>query len=185
MAAARLVDELRRRCRHTTSRCSATSRTSPTTGSCCPRCSRAPTIRANAGLRTPRRGRPAARHPRAREIDRERGEVELADRSRLSYDRLVLATGSIPTCRRSWPGAVADGSLHKRVHAFRTLDDCRRLDAAVPHARTAVVVGGGLLGLEAARALSIRGVATEVVEGGEHLMRSQVDPRAGAILAGT
>jgi NAD(P)H-nitrite reductase large subunit len=46
-----------------------------------------------------------------------------------------------------------------------------------------VVVGGGLLGLQVARALSIRGLATEVVEGGEHLLRSQVGPRAGAILA--
>ena len=120
---------------------------------------------------------------RVAEIDRGRGEVELADRSRLSYDRLVLATGSIPTLPPIRGLVGPDGSLHKRVHAFRTLDDCRRLDEAVPHARTAVVVGGGLLGLQVARALSIRGLATEVIEGGEHLLRSQVDPRAGAILA--
>jgi assimilatory nitrate reductase electron transfer subunit len=117
------------------------------------------------------------------EIDRGRGEVELADRSRLRYDRLVLATGSIPTLPPIRGLVGRDGNLHRRVYAFRTLDDCRRLDAAVPHARTAVVVGGGLLGLQLARALSIRGLATEVVEGGEHLLRSQVGPRAGAILA--
>jgi assimilatory nitrate reductase electron transfer subunit len=117
------------------------------------------------------------------EIDRGRGEVELADRSRLRYDRLVLATGSIPTLPPIRGLVGRDGNLHRRVHAFRTLDDCRRLDAAVPHARTAVVVGGGLLGLQLARALSIRGLATEVVEGAEHLLRSQVGPRAGAILA--
>jgi assimilatory nitrate reductase electron transfer subunit len=117
------------------------------------------------------------------EIDRGRGEVELADRNRLRYDRLVLATGSIPTLPPIRGLVGRDGNLHRRVHAFRTLDDCRRLDAAVPHARTAVVVGGGLLGLQLARALSIRGLATEVVEGGQHLLRSQVGPRAGAILA--
>jgi NAD(P)H-nitrite reductase large subunit len=69
------------------------------------------------------------------------------------------------------------------VHAFRSLEDCLRLDAAVPGARRAVVVGGGLLGLQVARALAVRGLETEVVEGGEHLLRSQVDAKAGAILA--
>ena len=53
----------------------------------------------------------------------------------------------------------------------------------MPGARRAVVVGGGLLGLQVARALGVRGLATEVVEGGEHLLRSQVDAQAGAILA--
>lgn len=47
----------------------------------------------------------------------------------------------------------------------------------------AVVVGGGLLGLQVARALSVRGIATEVVEGGEHLLRSQVGSDAGGVLA--
>ena len=76
-----------------------------------------------------------------------------------------------------------DGRLHERVHAFRTLADCEGLDAAVPSAERAVVVGGGLLGLQVARALSVRGVRVEVVEGGEQLLRNQVGPGAGAILA--
>jgi assimilatory nitrate reductase electron transfer subunit len=117
------------------------------------------------------------------EIHRAEREVELADRSRVPYDRLVLATGSIPTLPPIRGLVRLDGRLDERVHAFRTLADCERLDAAVPTARRAVVVGGGLLGLQVARALSVRGVATEVVEGGDHLLRSQVDPRAGAILA--
>ena len=118
------------------------------------------------------------------EIHREEREVELADRSRVPYDRLVLATGSIPTLPPIRGLVRIDGRLDGRVHAFRTLDDCHRLDAAAAaHARTAVVVGGGLLGLQVARALSIRGLATEVVEGGDHLLRSQVDAKAGAILA--
>ena len=117
------------------------------------------------------------------EIHRGEREVELADRSRLPYDALVLATGSIPTLPPIRGLVRVDGRLDDRVHAFRTLDDCRRLDAAVPTARRAVVVGGGLLGLQVARALGVRGLETEVVEGGEHLLRSQVDGKAGAILA--
>jgi NAD(P)H-nitrite reductase large subunit len=117
------------------------------------------------------------------EIHRDEREVELADRSRVGYDRLVLATGSIPTLPPIRGLVRVDGRLHEKVHAFRSLADCERLSTAVSHARTAVVVGGGLLGLQVARALAVRGLATEVVEGGDHLLRSQVDAPAGAILA--
>ena len=117
------------------------------------------------------------------EIHRADREVELADRSRLPYDALVLATGSIPTLPPIRGLVRVDGRLDDRVHAFRSLDDCLRLDAAVPGARRAVVVGGGLLGLQVARALGVRGLVTEVVEGGDHLLRSQVDHKAGGILA--
>ena len=117
------------------------------------------------------------------EIHRAEREVELADRSRVPYDVLVLATGSIPTLPPIRGLVRVDGRLDERVHAFRSLDDCLRLDAAVATARSAVVVGGGLLGLQVARALAVRGLAAEVVEGGDHLLRSQVDAKAGAILA--
>ena len=117
------------------------------------------------------------------DVHRDEREVELADGSRLPYDRLVLATGSIPTLPPIRGLVRLDGRLHDRVHAFRSLDDCRRLQAALPGARRAVVVGGGLLGLQVARALSVRGLAVEVVEGGEHLLRSHVDAKAGAVLA--
>ena len=126
------------------------------------------------------RTRPGARVVEIHRADR---EVELADRSRVPYDVLVLATGSIPTLPPIRGLVRVDGRLDSRVHAFRSLTDCLALDAAVPHARSAVVVGGGLLGLQVARALGVRGLATEVVEGGDHLLRSQVDSRAGAILA--
>lgn len=116
------------------------------------------------------------------DIDREAREVELADRRRLPYDRLVLATGSIPTLPPIRGLVQLDGRLHEKVHAFRSLADCERLLEALPTASRAVVVGGGLLGLQVARALSIRGVETEIVEGAEHLLRSHVDSKAGAIL---
>lgn len=116
-------------------------------------------------------------------LDRSRREVVLVDGTTYRYDRLVLATGSIPTLPPIRGMVRADGTLHPKVHAFRSLDDCRRLDAALPGACNAVVVGGGLLGLQVARALSVRGLDTEVVEGGEHLLCSQVGAPAGSVLA--
>lgn len=120
---------------------------------------------------------------RAAEIDREACEVALVDGSRVPYDRLVLATGAIPTLPPIRGLVRPDGTLHPSVHPFRSLTDCRRLDAAVAPGRRAVVVGGGLLGLQVARALSVRGALTEVVEGAEYLLASQVDSSAGRILA--
>ncbi len=139
-------------------------------------------------------------------VDRERRDVMLVDGTVLPYDRLVLATGSIPSLPPIRGLVRLDGWLHDAVHAFRSLDDCRRLMAAigvgVPNAgdevaavgdqtaspvvrpaQRAVVVGGGLLGLQVARALSVRGLDVEIVEGGEHLLRSQVGSKAGQVLA--
>ena len=122
------------------------------------------------------------------EVDRDARGVLVADGTIFGYDRLVLATGSIPTLPPIRGLVRSDGTLHPKVHAFRSLDDCRRLMDAVEaprgdgRVRRAVVVGGGLLGLQVARALSVRGLETEVVEGGEHLLRSQVGAPAGAVL---
>jgi NAD(P)H-nitrite reductase large subunit len=129
------------------------------------------------------RGIDLRRGARVLEIDREGREVALVDGERIAWDRLVLACGSIPTLPPIRGLVRRDGNLDPRVHTFRSLDDCRRLDAAAARGRRAVVVGGGLLGLQVARALSVRGVLTEVVEGADHLLASQVDPAAGAILA--
>ena len=129
---------------------------------------------------------------RVLEIDRERGQVMLVDGRRIGYDRLVLATGSIPTLPPIRGLVRMDGQLHPKVHAFRSLADCDRLDRALgarqgrptsTEAMRAVVVGGGLLGLQVARALTLRGAATEVVEGTEHLLSSQVCASGGRVLA--
>jgi assimilatory nitrate reductase electron transfer subunit len=131
---------------------------------------------------------------RVHEIDREAREVLLVSGERLAYDRLVLATGAIPSLPPIRGLVRHDGTLHPKVHPFRSLEDCRRLDASVrslveegaPASVTsprAVVVGGGLLGLQVARALSVRGLLTEVVEGADHLLASQVGPAAGSVLA--
>ena len=65
------------------------------------------------------------------EIDREAREVVLVDGERLGFDRLVLATGAIPTLPPIRGLVRRDGTLHPKVHPFRSLEDCRRLDAAV------------------------------------------------------
>ncbi len=123
-------------------------------------------------------------------VDREAREVLLVDGERLGYDRLVLATGAIPTLPPIRGLVRRDGTLHPKVHPFRSLADCRRLDDAVsalvegPPVTTprAVVIGGGLLGLQVARALAVRGVLTEVVEGADHLLASQVGSAGGSVL---
>lgn len=122
------------------------------------------------------------------DIHRDRHEVELADRTIVPYDAVVLATGAIPTLPPIRGVVRMDGSLDPRVQAFRSLDDCGRLLALLnrqslhDHPRSAVIVGGGLLGLQVARALAVRGIETEIVEGRDHLLSSQVDESAGKVL---
>ncbi|MEV1158133.1 FAD-dependent oxidoreductase [Micromonospora chokoriensis] len=116
-------------------------------------------------------------------IDRSAREVRTDGGERIGYDHLVLATGAravVPPL----PG-LDPADLPERVVPFRTLDDCRRILAAADGARSALVLGGGLLGLEAARGLASRGLTTTVVHPREHLMERQLDPAAGAVLAGT
>ncbi|MFJ9387426.1 FAD-dependent oxidoreductase [Nocardioides sp. NPDC101246] len=117
------------------------------------------------------------------DIHRDTKTVELADRTTVPYDAVVLATGAIPTLPPIRGVVRMDGSLDPRVQAFRSLDDCARLlDTLHDHPRSAVIVGGGLLGLQVARALAVRGIETEIVEGHDHLLSSQVDASAGKVL---
>ena len=67
------------------------------------------------------------------------------------------------------------------MHALRTLDDAREIVAATVNARRAVVVGGGVLGLEVACGLARRGLHVTVVHGGAHLMDRQLDAAAAAV----
>ncbi|UTI65295.1 molybdopterin-dependent oxidoreductase [Paraconexibacter antarcticus] len=117
-----------------------------------------------------------------RAIDVAAREVELADGERLPYDRLVVATGSQPAVPPI-PGIDLDGVL-----AFRTMEDCRAILAAAaegdgPASRAAVVIGGGLLGLEAARGLRERGLRVTVVHLADRLMEQQLDPLSAQMLA--
>jgi len=116
---------------------------------------------------------------RAVRIDRADRLVHCDDGSVLHYGRLVLATGSNPVLPplRGLGSTLPDG-----VHPFRTLDDALALRAAVrPGVRT-VVIGGGLLGVSAARALAECGAQVVLAQQGEHLMERQLDPEAAALL---
>ncbi|MFJ8580948.1 FAD-dependent oxidoreductase [Micromonospora sp. NPDC093277] len=114
-------------------------------------------------------------------VDRVAREVRTADGDRHGYDHLVLATGS----RAVVPPLPGLDPLPARVVPFRTLDDCRRIRAAARGARSALVLGGGLLGLEAARGLAGQGLDVTVVHPKPWLMERQLDPTAGNVLAGT
>ncbi|MGH3674793.1 MAG: nitrite reductase large subunit NirB [Mycobacterium sp.] len=120
---------------------------------------------------------------RVTEIDRTARCVLTADGERLAYDALVLATGSY-----AFVPPVPGHDL-PACHVYRTLDDldairadvARTLDAG--QAPSGVVIGGGLLGLEAANALRGFGLATHVVELAPQLMAQQIDKAGGALLA--
>jgi assimilatory nitrate reductase electron transfer subunit len=112
-------------------------------------------------------------------LDRESCEVLLADGSRRPYDRLVLATGA----RAFVPPIAGLESEPRHVHVLRTLDDCRNIAARAMNAKHAVVLGGGLLGLEAACGLRRRGVPVTVVDLDAHLMATQLDAGPARVLA--
>ncbi|WP_323100847.1 FAD-dependent oxidoreductase [Intrasporangium sp. YIM S08009] len=95
----------------------------------------------------------------------------------LRWDELVLATGS-----DAFVPPIAGAADDPSVIAFRTLDDAERLVTAAESAHHAVVVGGGLLGLEAARGLLGHGVHVTVVHPAAHPMDRQLDHDGGAVL---
>ncbi|MET8789673.1 FAD-dependent oxidoreductase [Streptomyces pseudogriseolus] len=115
-------------------------------------------------------------------IDRDRRTVVCADGAEIAYGRLVLATGSNPVLPPLRGLFTADHELPEGVHAFRTLDDCLGLSAAVRPGVRAVVIGGGLLGVSAARALAVRGAQVVLAQQSERLMERQLDPAASALV---
>lgn len=115
-------------------------------------------------------GAPATR------IDRENGYVRVGETHVLPFDRLVLAVGSLPI-RLPKPGMDLPG-----VITFRDLADVAAIrKAAVQHAR-AIVIGGGLLGLEAAVGLARLGVETTLLHVMDRLMERQLDHHAAALV---
>ncbi|HET8813358.1 MAG TPA: molybdopterin-dependent oxidoreductase [Solirubrobacterales bacterium] len=113
----------------------------------------------------------------AREIDVTRQRVTDATGCGHDYDALVVATGSRPFV------PPISGVDDPRVLAFRTTADVRAIESAAGGARRAAVIGGGLLGLEAAAGLRRHELQVTVVEAAPHLMPQQLDPAAAAMLA--
>jgi nitrite reductase (NADH) large subunit len=109
-------------------------------------------------------------------LDHAAGAAALDDGGALAFEHAVLATGS-DALLPPLPGIDLPG-----VHAFRDPADCEAIAAATATARRAVVIGGGLLGLEAAYGLVQRGVMVTVVHLVDRLMERQLDAAAGALL---
>ena len=101
------------------------------------------------------------------------------------YDRLVLATGSVPFVPPMSGLERAEGGYKPGVFVFRTLQDCEAITAYGRRSRVAAVIGGGLLGLEAARGLLEQGLEVHVVHLMPHLMEVQLDAPAGSVLSRT
>ncbi|WP_414447718.1 nitrite reductase large subunit NirB [Burkholderia sp. 22PA0099] len=114
----------------------------------------------------------------AASIDRAARTVTLADGETLGYDKLVFATGSSPFVPPV-PGRERDDCF-----VYRTIEDLLAMQACGARASSGVVVGGGLLGLECAKALRDMGLDTHVVEFAPRLMAVQVDDGGGSMLRG-
>ena len=112
----------------------------------------------------------------AEHIDRQGKTVTTQAGEILSYDKLILATGSYPFVPPV-PGHERDNCL-----VYRTIEDLEAITEGAITSKVGVVVGGGLLGLEAAKALHDLGLETHVVEFAPRLMAVQVDEAGGTLL---
>ncbi|MFG6149999.1 nitrite reductase large subunit NirB [Halobacillus sp. B23F22_1] len=109
-------------------------------------------------------------------IDKASKTLKTDQNREVAYDKLIVATGSSPFMLPI-PGADKEGVL-----SFRTIEDCERLINIADKYKKAVVIGGGLLGLEAARGLLNLGMETEVVHISNHIMGRQLDEQASLML---
>lgn len=110
------------------------------------------------------------------DINRDTRTVRAVDGTTARYDKLLIATGSQPFMPPI-PGKELEGVL-----SYRDLDDVEAMLAAAADGRRAVVIGGGLLGLEAAAGLNARGMDVTVLHLGPTLMERQLDVSAGCLL---
>ncbi len=113
---------------------------------------------------------------KAETIDRARKLVTSEKGITIAYDKIVLATGSYPFV------PPVPGHQREQCLVYRTLDDLEAIKAVAEHSKVGTVIGGGLLGLEAAKALKDLGLETHVVEFAPRLMAVQLDEGGGAML---
>ncbi|MGP4059359.1 nitrite reductase large subunit NirB [Halobacillus sp. H74] len=109
-------------------------------------------------------------------IDKDNQRVYTDKDRQVDYDKLIMATGSVPFML-PLPGADKEG-----VTAFRDIKDCEKMMECANDYKKAVVIGGGLLGLEAARGLLNLGMDVAVVHIADYLMERQLDKTAGKML---
>jgi nitrite reductase (NADH) large subunit len=109
-------------------------------------------------------------------VNPESRELRLADQSRISYDRLLLATGSRPFM------PPIEGTDKRGVFVLRTLDDAIAIRSYAQNSKRALVVGAGLLGLEAGIAVAKLGLEVTVLERSHHILRKQLDEQEAEVL---
>lgn len=109
-------------------------------------------------------------------IDRGNKTVVTASGDEVAYDKLVLATGSFPFV------PPVPGKDQPHIHVYRTLEDLDQIAGSAKSSKVGVVIGGGLLGLEAANAIKQLGLETHVVEFAPRLMAVQLDHGGGDLL---
>lgn len=112
------------------------------------------------------------------EIDREHRLIRAKSGRETQFEKLILATGSSP-----FVPPIAGTDL-PGVFVYRTIDDLEQIKSFSANSKNAAVLGGGLLGLEAARALVNLGVTTHIVEKAPALMARQLDNEAASLLRG-
>ncbi|KYN90589.1 nitrite reductase [Vibrio cidicii] len=110
---------------------------------------------------------------RAININREKQTVYSSSGREIQYDKLILATGSYPFV------PPIKGNESKDCFVYRTIEDLKAIEACAKKSKSGVVIGGGLLGLEAAGALKALGMETHVVEFAPKLMAEQLDQAGG------
>ncbi len=113
---------------------------------------------------------------KAEKLDRAAKVITTQSGEEIAYDKVILATGSFPFV------PPVPGHERKNCLVYRTIEDLEAITAAAKGSKVGVVVGGGLLGLEAAKALKDLGLETHVVEFAPRLMAVQVDDAGGALL---
>ncbi len=119
---------------------------------------------------------------RVAEIDRAAHAIRAENGMIAHYDKLLIATGSRSFLPPIEGLRLADGTLKPGVFAFRGIDDCNGIIAQATQSKVAAVIGGGLLGLEAARGLTTHDCAVHVVHLSDHLMETQLDSTGGLLL---
>ncbi|AEF38575.1 nitrite reductase large subunit NirB [Hoyosella subflava] len=121
---------------------------------------------------------------RATRLDRFAKYVRCESGRSVSYDTLIIATGSTSFFPNIDGLRASDGHLMKGVFGFRNIEDTNGM-LQMAHSRDkthAVVIGGGLLGLEAAYGLRTQGLTVDVVHSPSYLMNQQLDERGGNVL---
>ena len=116
------------------------------------------------------------RGAKVQKVNARESAVELADGSKIGFDKLLLATGAAPLL------PAIPGLSGLRFHVLRTLDDAVALREALPRVKRAVVLGGGLIGMHAAENLAKGGVEVSVVETQSHVLSGYFDAEASTMI---